>query len=128
MPPVPGHLSKEAKREWRRMGKELLALGVMTTVDRAALAAYCVAYARWAEAEEMVTRLGTVVKTANGNMIQNPYLSVANRAMEQMAKLAGEFGMTPSSRSRVQVQPATEELSLAEMLFQGAMNNGSGDG
>lgn len=99
------------------MGRELMTLGVLTTVDRAALAAYCVAYSRWAEAERQVTRLGTIVKTANGNLIQNPYLAVANRAMEQLSRLAGEFGMTPSSRSRVQVQPADEGMSLAELLF-----------
>ncbi len=99
------------------MGKELLALGVLTTVDRAALAAYCVAYARWAEAEKQVEKLGTIVKTANGNLIQNPYLAVANRAMEQMTRLASEFGMTPSSRSRVQVQAGDDGPSLADLLF-----------
>lgn len=117
VPTAPRHLTGEARKEWRRMGRELLALGVLTTVDRAALAAYCVAYARWADAEAQVTKLGTVVKTANGNLIQNPYLAVANRAMDQMMKAAGEFGMTPSSRSRVQVQQADAGPSLAELLF-----------
>ena len=117
VPTAPRHLTGEARKEWRRMGRELLALGVLTTVDRAALAAYCVAYARWADAEAQVTKLGTVVKTANGNLIQNPYLAVANRAMDQMMKAASEFGMTPSSRSRVQVQQADAGPSLAELLF-----------
>ncbi len=117
LPPCPAHLTKSARAEWRRMGKELLALGVLTTVDRAALAAYCVAYARWAEAEKQVEKLGTIVKTANGNLIQNPYLAVANRAMEQMTRLASEFGMTPSSRSRVQVQAGDDGPSLADLLF-----------
>jgi P27 family predicted phage terminase small subunit len=117
LPPCPRHLSAEARKEWRRMGGELARMGVVTVVDRAALAAYCVAYARWADAEAQVTKLGTVVKTANGNLIQNPYLAVANRAMDQMMKAAGEFGMTPSSRSRVQVQQADAGPSLAELLF-----------
>ena len=117
LPPCPRHLSVEAKREWRRMGGELARMGVVTVVDRAALAAYCQAWSRWVDAEGQVARLGTIVKTANGNLIQNPYLAVANRAMEQMAKLATEFGMTPSSRSRVQVQQADAGPSLAELLF-----------
>lgn len=117
LPAAPRHLNDEARREWRRMGRELLALGVLTSVDRAALAAYCVAYSRWVEAEGQVTKLGTIVKTAAGNLIQNPYLAVANRAMEQMCRLAGEFGMTPSSRSRVQAQAPTNEPSLADILF-----------
>lgn len=117
LPVCPAHVQGEARKEWRRMGRQLIDLGVMTSVDKAGLAAYCVAYARWVEAELQVTKLGTVVKTANGNLIQNPYLAVANRAMEQMTKMAGEFGMTPSSRSRVQTQAGGNEPSLAEILF-----------
>lgn len=117
LPPCPRHLSAEAKREWRRMGGELARMGVVTAVDRAALAAYCQAWARWVDAEGQVARLGTIVKTANGNLIQNPYLAVANRALEQMTRLAAEFGMTPSSRSRVQVAARDDEPTLADILF-----------
>lgn len=117
MPTCPKHLTGEARREWRRMGRELLALGVLTSVDRAALAAYCQAWGRWVEAELKVAELGAITKTENGNLVQNPYLSVANRAMEQMTRLAGEFGMTPSSRGRVQTQAPRNEPSLAELLF-----------
>jgi P27 family predicted phage terminase small subunit len=117
LPPCPRHLTGEARKEWRRMGGELARMGVVTAVDRAALAAYCQAWARWVEAEGQVAKLGTIVKTANGNLIQNPYLAVANRAMEQMTRLAAEFGMTPSSRSRVQVQAGEDGPSLADLLF-----------
>lgn len=117
LPPCPRHLTGEARREWRRMGGELVRLGVMTAVDKATFAAYCVAWARWVDAEANVAKLGPIVKTANGNLIQNPYLAVANRALEQMTKLAAEFGMTPSSRSRVQVAQPAAEPSLADVLF-----------
>lgn len=99
------------------MGGQLERMGVVTVVDRAALAAYCQAWARWIDAEAQVAKLGTIVKTANGNLIQNPYLAVANRAMEQMTRLAAEFGMTPSSRSRVQIAAADDGPSLADLLF-----------
>lgn len=122
LPPCPRHVTGEARREWRRVGRELLRHGVLATVDRAALAAYCVAYARWVEAEAQVAKLGTIVKTSNGNLIQNPYLAVANRAMEQMTKLAAEFGMTPSSRSRVQVAEPDSVPTLADVLFGDALD------
>lgn len=121
LPPCPRHLTGEARREWRRMGGELARMGVVTAVDRAALAAYCVAWARWVDAEGQVAKLGTIVKTANGNLIQNPYLAVANRALEQMTRLATEFGMTPSSRSRVQVAERDAGPSLADVLFGDAL-------
>src|SRR5688572_3138073 len=34
MPACPPHLSDEAKREWRRMGRRLAALGLVTEIDR----------------------------------------------------------------------------------------------
>lgn len=117
IPACPRHLTGEARREWRRISAELVLLGVVTVIDRAALAAYCTAWARWVDAETQVAKLGTIVRTSNGNLIQNPYLAVANRAMEQMTRLAAEFGMTPSSRSRVQVAEPDAVPSLAELLF-----------
>jgi phage terminase small subunit len=55
-PRCPGHLSPVAQREWRRLAGTLHKMGVLTTVDRAALAGYCAAYGRWAEAEERLRR------------------------------------------------------------------------
>ena len=65
-----------------------------------------------------MTKLGTVVKTTNGNLIQNPYLSIANRAMMDMARLAVEFGMTPSSRSRVKSTVIPKPKSEFELYME----------
>lgn len=100
IPPCPAHLKPHAKKEWRRISKHLHRLGLLTQIDRAALAAYCQAWARWVEAEEKLAEKPDVVKTKNGNIIQNPYLAVSNRAHDQLMKCAAEFGMTPSSRTR----------------------------
>ena len=102
MPPCPGHLDDVARLEWRRTGRKLLKLGVLTEIDRSALAAYCVAWSRWVEAEAQLARTGTVIKAKTGGFMQSPYLPIANKAMEQMMRLLTEFGMTPSSRSRVE--------------------------
>ena len=45
-PPCPKWLEPEAKKEWRRLSKQLEAIGVLTEVDQAAFASYCQAYAR----------------------------------------------------------------------------------
>jgi P27 family predicted phage terminase small subunit len=50
------------------------------------------------------------VKTEGGNIIQNPFLAVANKCLLQMAQLESEFGLTPSSRSRIRMaEPADGE-------------------
>ena len=117
VPPCPRHLSGEAKKEWRRMGKELAVLGLLTTIDRAALALYCQAWGRWVEAEDALRKYGTMVKSPNGFPMQSPYLAMANKAMEQLRALLTEFGMSPSSRTRVHAQPAAgPDGAFAEFL------------
>ena len=105
LPACPPHLQGEARKEWRRIGRKLLACGLLTEIDGAALALYCQAWARWIEAEANLVRYGTVIKAPSGYPIASPYLSIANKAMDQMARLLVEFGMSPSSRSRVVVAP-----------------------
>ena len=117
-PYVPRHLCDEGKREWRRVVGVLLDLGLYTEVDRAALAMYCQAWGRWVEAErELDESGGEVLKSDKGNFYQNPWLHVANRAWDQLRKAMVEFGMTPSSRTRVTAVNSGEEPSLADMLF-----------
>lgn len=123
LPRCPAHLDDEARRAWRRLSRDLYDAGVLTAVDRDLLAAYCQAFSRWVNAELKVRATGEVIKTTNGNLIQNPYLGIANRAIDQMARLAGEFGLTPSSRAHLKVEPA-KERSLADILFDGSVEDG----
>jgi P27 family predicted phage terminase small subunit len=97
---------------------------MLTGLDRAALAAYCQAYGRWITAEralgEMAKRdqltAGLLVKTTNGNAIQNPLVGTANKAMSDMVRYAAEFGMTPSARSRINAE-GQQEHDPAERFF-----------
>ena len=68
-------------------------LNLLTIVDRAALAAYCQAWGRWVEAEANIQRFGAVIKTPKGLPLVNPYLRIAERAIDQMRKFLVEFGM-----------------------------------
>ncbi|MGD9935306.1 MAG: phage terminase small subunit P27 family [Dehalococcoidia bacterium] len=119
VPAAPRHLSDEAKREWHRVGRQLADAGLVTALDRAALAAYCQAWGRWVEAEELLKRHGMLVKSPNGYPMMSPYLNVANRAMEQMRLLLTEFGMSPSSRSRVSVVKAEAESAFERRFVRG---------
>ena len=44
---------------------------------------------------------GLLVKTTGDNIIQNPLVGIANKAMSDMVRYAAEFGMTPSARVRL---------------------------
>ena len=102
-PDAPAHLSDGAKAEWDRMAPSLYDIGLLTKIDMSTLEAYCTAYARWIEAEDKIRLHGMIVKSPQGYPMQSPYLAIANKAVEQMRGFLTEFGMTPSSRSRVSV-------------------------
>lgn len=123
VPYAPRHLSGEAKREWRRVVKILLAAGLYSDVDRAALAMYCQAWGRWVEAESEIAKRGAILQGANGGLYQNPWLSVANKAQDQLRKMIAEFGLSPAQRSRVVAMGPERDQSLAEILFSVAGKN-----
>ena len=104
----PAHLSKAAKQEYRRIAAQLQPLGLLTEIDARALELYADTYALWCEATEKVGKVGIVIKTGTGFPMVNPYLQVAQQASKRMQSLLAEFGMTPSSRSRVSVTKPKE--------------------
>ena len=104
MPDCPEHLDDVARTEWFRTAGILMQMGLLTQADRAALAAYCVLYSRWVTAEEHVKKFGMIVKSPHKEFpMKSPYLTVADQALEAMRKFMVEFGLTPSSRSRIRV-------------------------
>src|SRR5262245_20901412 len=79
IPDCPDHLDAEAKAEWARIVPELEFMGLLTKVDRAALAAYCQAYSRWVNAEQQVAKHGIIVKSPEKNFpMKSPYLTIAD--------------------------------------------------
>ncbi len=119
IPKPPKHLLKVARKEWKRVAPELEALGLISSIDRNALAAYCQAYARWVGAEEKLALYGEIVKSPSGYPMQSPYLGIANTALKFMRDFATEFGMTPSSRSRVSATRKAGQSPLEEFLGNG---------
>lgn len=103
-PSCPAHLSPTAKAEWKRLARPLNAIGILTQVDRAALAAFCQAYGRWVEAEKALKTTPPLLKTPAGYIQQSPWLTISNKQMELMAKYMAELGLTPSARSRLAVR------------------------
>ena len=115
----PNWLSQAAKTEWRRVAKRLAEAGLLTWGDRALLAAYCQAYARWKQAEQELEGKPLTFETDKGYVGKNPLLTVANEARDAMIRAAKEFGMTPVARSRLNVGGSTEkEQTLADLLFE----------
>ena len=117
-PYAPRHLGKEGQKEWRRVVGILIDAGLYSEVDRAALAMYCQAWGRWVEAEKRLEETGgpILASAETGNLYQNPWLHVANKALGQIRQMIAEFGLSPAQRSRVAAMAPEKEPSLAEIL------------
>lgn len=92
-----------AVAEWRRLAPMLRQCRQITEADRSSLVALCIEWSRYLKAMTTVRAEGFIVKAPSGYPITSPYLSVANRALANCGRLWAELGLTPSSRSRVQV-------------------------
>jgi P27 family predicted phage terminase small subunit len=115
IPECPTELGPLARREWDRLVGELITLRLLTNLDRAALAAYCGAYALWAEATGAIQKYGAMIKSPTGYPVQSPYVAIANRQAEIMMRIASEFGFTPASRSRI-ATPEKPERTLFDLV------------
>lgn len=115
LPRCPEWLEDDAKKEWKRLGKVLAEMGMLTEIDRAAFAGYCQAYARWKGAEEFITQHGDMVRTPNGYLQQVPQVSIAQTNLKIMLKFCEQFGLTPSARSRMIGEDTSSDREVDEM-------------
>lgn len=98
------------------MSRELHKLGLLTTLDKTVFAIYCQSWSAWVQAVKKLSETGPLIKSPSGYPIQNPYLAVKNKAEDQMMKSLTELGMSPSSRTRIKVQPNKEKDQFEEFL------------
>jgi P27 family predicted phage terminase small subunit len=113
VPRCPAHLQGEARKAWRQVAKWLTDMRVLTEPDTHALEVYCDIYARWVHATEQLRTFG-VMLSKDGNLFPSPYLRIVETCSQQMRQWMGEFGITPSSRSRVKAEKPANDDNLED--------------
>lgn len=122
-PKPPAHIKGEALKEWKRLAVLLADSERWDAKYQSTLAAYCTAFGRWTEAETILREKGFIVKAPSGFPIQNPYLAVANKAMEQMRRYLSELGLTPSAQASQHNADSEEQTDpFLEMLARRAQS------
>ncbi|GAB3324297.1 phage terminase small subunit P27 family [Larkinella ripae] len=120
MPTPPDWLSEFGKDEWWIVTSELEALGLLTAMDLAMLATYCQQCGIIRRANEQMQNdpdfNDLVVTTPNGALQPNPLLGIINKATDVALKIAGQFGFTPSARTRLSAPVKKEEDPLEALL------------
>ena len=113
-----GVLPKHGQKLWRGLAARLVELGVLTEVDLPAFEAMCLHYALARQALEEVEEHGLTIQE-EGKTKKNPAMQAFRENMTAYKSLLVEFGLTPSSRSRIVAEVADQEPTLAELLFDG---------
>jgi phage terminase, small subunit, putative, P27 family len=86
-----------------RYAMEHAPAGMLRSLDQSVLAAWVVAQVLHADAATRVQKLGSILRSKEGQPYHNPWMAVMNKQAMIMMKAAAELGFTPSSRSRVKV-------------------------
>jgi P27 family predicted phage terminase small subunit len=112
-PRPPAHVSELAASEWRRLAADLVESRVLATGDLRGLELLCQALVLESEMRSIIAAEGATISTAEGGRKAHPALKAAMEARAQAIRLMQEFGLTPSSRQRVDrsAVPAASDTS-----------------
>lgn len=94
----PPWMDDEQRAQWN-YAVEHAPLGLLTETDREVLIVWVSASVEHARAVQEVRKMGQVVKTRDGNAIQNPFLPIMNKQAIIMMNAGDRMGFSPSSRA-----------------------------
>jgi P27 family predicted phage terminase small subunit len=118
-PEVPSFLDGEARAEWSRMVANLRKLGILSVAHAPTLALYCQQYSRLVKAEAEIAKQGETITGAHGGVALNPYVRIAQDCSNFCARALSEFGLSPSSSSRITSTATAPDDELEEFLKRG---------
>lgn len=123
---MPRGLDRSARRMWRRLAPPLEKLGLLTELDGPMFILVVRAWARLEGAERRLQQIlapaGTLTDE-HARLVRKVEISV-ERAEHSFRLLAAEFGLSPTSRSRLNVPPMRDE----DDEFEEFLSRGRGGG
>jgi P27 family predicted phage terminase small subunit len=105
VPAVPDTIPAEMADEWTACGKEMVERKILNPSAIGVLETYIIA--RWTvrECQKSLAEHGPLAKTAHGMLKPNPAAGMLSKAMEAVARLGAELGLTPAARAKQGFQP-----------------------
>lgn len=115
-PEPPEWLGEEARAEWVRVVPELDRLKLLKQPTRSSLTSYCETWETFCLAtldihENGLTRLKVTTRkdgTTVEEYVANPAVTIQRNAQREIRAWATEFGLTPSSETRIKVPEADD--------------------
>jgi P27 family predicted phage terminase small subunit len=120
---IPSELSDNAKKEWEQIASDLSGKMMLTVLDRKILMMYCEEVAKyWTLQKDLQTEdLIFKLKDKNGqvvNYMKNPKLDLSDKALTNAHRIGMHFGLTPLSRTKMNITPKRESSPEEKNLNQ----------
>jgi P27 family predicted phage terminase small subunit len=126
VPKVPSHLGHDpiALAMWVQLCKHLKKMRVLGPQDGIVLEGMCMAYSRALKADALVRKEGMFITQRRRGRVVHPAVKISEKAWRDVRVFSQEFGLTPSSATRVRAVSASsaqeEAAEEAEaFLFHG---------
>lgn len=100
----PKWLAEEQKKDFRALGKRLIAAGIYSDLDADSLGRYLTAQRQW----ELATEMAQAALEAGDQEDADAWSRVQDRYFKQARACAGDLGLTVTSRCRLVVPEADE--------------------
>lgn len=130
-PKCPTWLPKKCRAHFRRLVRQLFAMGVVAEIDVEALARYARLVQRYHDAEEWIEEHGSSyivrgrpMKDDEGKPVPDsgpiiavktfPQVREARALADQLLKLEREYGLTPSARARLATDDGAKGAGAAD--------------
>lgn len=114
IPPCPNHLSDIARDLWAEIAPQLASMGILTSSDAMGLELLCEAIADGRRARLALAANGGnyyTTKTESGSTLHRVHPAVADMrdADRRVRSWLSEYCLTPSARTRLQMDPPTDD-------------------
>lgn len=117
VPAPPSYFNQYAITVYYLTAEELIAKGLLASIDANIFHAYCQEMGGYIEAQELLKtqdKIITIPKT--GYQMPNPLIALSNKALKNAKDIAVLFGITPSARSSVTAATKKEKSKIASIL------------
>jgi P27 family predicted phage terminase small subunit len=113
-------LNTHGKVVWDSLAPRMLALGLLTTVDIQTFSLYCYELGMYKECREGILAEGMVIYVGENNYpTPNPLISIGNKHYKNAYDMAAQFGLTPSSRTRISVGAEKPKSKISDLKKHG---------
>jgi P27 family predicted phage terminase small subunit len=120
MPGMPDWLDEIAIQEWQRLAPSLTRLGLLTEIDYIPFATLMQEYSDMIQLRRYINENGRTYQhenvKGNANETTRPEVYMLQKCVQNIKAFCAEFGLTASSRGRIQV-PGVDDEDVFDDLF-----------